>query len=220
MIQRANSIYNAYDCFCNIISSASAKFIESIDVSVNLNINSRKSEERVRGVVTFPKGIGKLPKIAVFAHDEVLLKTEEERVDFLGGVDLIEEVKSNKRLNVDWCIATPDIMPLIAPIAKILGSKDLMPNPKYGTVTSDIIKEVKSIKSGKVKFKSEKNGIVHGKLGTIKFDIDDLLVNLKAFLKAIVASKPSSVKGAFIKSVFLSSTMGKAYKIDKVESII
>ncbi|MCV3769668.1 MAG: 50S ribosomal protein L1, partial [Wolbachia pipientis] len=139
----------------------------------------------------------------------------------IGGEDLITEIKKgNKKLNVDWCITTPDFIAKITPIAKMLSAKGLMPNPKFGTVTSNIAEAIKTIKSGQVKFKTDKNGIIHGKLGNIKFSVDDLLENLQAFLKEIKNNKPVSTKGVYFKKVFLSSTMGKAYKISKIEDII
>ncbi|MDM8335671.1 50S ribosomal protein L1 [Wolbachia pipientis] len=207
-------------CLEKIIESASAKFKESIDIAVNLGVDSRKSEEQVRGTVILPKGIGKDIKVAVFAQDKHLLEAEKAGADIVGGEDLVEEMKKGRKLDVDWCITTPDFIAKITPIAKILGAKGLMPNPKFGTVTSNFVEVIKIIKSGQIKFKTDKNGIIHGKLGNIKFGVDDLLENLKAFLKVIKNNKPISVKGVYFKSVFLNSTMGKAYKINKVEDII
>ncbi|QOD38435.1 50S ribosomal protein L1 [Candidatus Wolbachia massiliensis] len=207
-------------CLEKIIEFASAKFDESIDIAVNLGIDSRKSEEQVRGTVVLPKGIGKDIKVAVFTQDKHLSEAKKAGADIVGGEDLVEEVKKGSKLDVDWCITTPDFMAKITQIAKILGAKGLMPNPKFGTVTSNVAEAIKTIKSGQIKFRTDKNGIIHGKLGNIKFGVDDLLENLKAFLKVIKNNKPTSVKGVYFKSVFLSSTMGKAFKISKVEDII
>lgn len=211
---------NPKQCLKKIVESASAKFNESVDIAVNLGVDSRKSEEQVRGTVVLPKGIGKNIKVAVFAQDKYLLEAEKAGADIAGGEDLVEEIKKGRKLDVDWCITTPDFMAKITPIAKVLGAKGLMPNPKFGTVTSNIAEAIKTIKSGQVKFRTDKNGVIHGKLGNIKFDIDDLLENLKAFLKVIKDNKPISAKGIYFKGVFLNSTMGKAYKIGKVEDII
>ncbi|MGL9688367.1 MAG: 50S ribosomal protein L1 [Wolbachia sp.] len=211
---------NPKQCLEKIIESASAKFNESIDVAVNLGVDSRKSEEQVRGTVILPKGIGKDIKVAVFAQDKHLSEAEKAGADVVGGEDLVEEIKKGRKLDVDWCITTPDFIAKITPIAKVLGAKGLMPNPKFGTVISKVAEAVKTIKSGQIKFRTDKNGIIHGKLGNTKFSVDDLLENLKAFLKVIKNSKPVSVKGVYFKSVFLNSTMGKAYKINKVEDII
>lgn len=207
-------------CLEKIIGSAPAKFDESVDIAVNLGVDSRKSEEQVRGIAILPKGIGKDIKVAFFSQGKYLLEAEKAGADIIGGEDLVEEIKKGKKLNVDWCVTTPDFMPKIASIAKVLGSKGLMPNPKFGTVTSNVEDTVKMIKSGQVRFRIDKNGIIHGKLGSIKFSIDDLLENLKVFLKVIKDNKPVSVKGVYFKSIFLNSTMGKAYKISKVEDVI
>lgn len=207
-------------CLEKIIGSAPAKFDESVDVAVNLGVDSRKSEEQVRGTVILPKGIGKDIKVAVFSQGKYLLEAEKAGADIIGGEDLVEEIKKGKKLDVDWCVTTPDFMPKITSIAKVLGSKGLMPNPKFGTVTSNVEDTVKMIKSGQVRFRTDKNGIIHCKLGSIKFSIDDLLENLKVFLKVIKDNKPVSVKGVYFKSIFLNSTMGKAYKISKVEDVI
>ncbi|MBD0391500.1 50S ribosomal protein L1 [Wolbachia endosymbiont of Pentalonia nigronervosa] len=207
-------------CLEKIIGSAPAKFDESVDIAVNLGVDSRKSEEQVRGIAILPKGTGKYIKVAVFSQGKYLLEAEKAGADIIGGEDLIEEIKKGKKLDVDWCVTTPDFMPKITSIAKVLGSKGLMPNPKFGTVTSNVEDTVKMIKSGQVRFRTDKNGIIHGKLGSVKFSIDDLLENLKAFLKVIKDNKPVSVKGVYFKSIFLNSTMGKAYKISKVEDVI
>ncbi|MGL9717306.1 MAG: 50S ribosomal protein L1 [Wolbachia sp.] len=211
---------NPRQCLEKIIESASAKFNESIDVAVTLGVDSRKSEEQVRGTVVLPKGIGKDIKVAVFAQDKHLLEAEKAGADIVGGENLVEEIKKGRKLDVDWCITTPDFMVKVTPIAKVLGAKGLMPNPKFGTVTSNVAEAIKIIKSGQIKFRTDKNGIIHGKLGNIKSSVDDLLENLKAFLKVIKNNKPASVKGVYFKNVFLNSTMGKAYKINKVEDII
>ncbi|MGL9725687.1 MAG: 50S ribosomal protein L1 [Wolbachia sp.] len=211
---------NPRQCLETIIKCASAKFNESIDIAVNLGIDSRKSEEQVRGTVILPKGIGKDIKVAVFAQGKHLLEAGKAGADITGGEDLVEEIKKGKKLDVDWCITTPDFMTKITSIAKILGTKGLMPNPKFNTVTSEIGEAIKAAKSGWVRFKTDKSGIVHSKLGNIKFNIDDLLENLKAFLEVIKDNKPATVKGVYFKSVFLNSTMGKACRISKIEGII
>ncbi|WCR54312.1 MAG: 50S ribosomal protein L1 [Wolbachia endosymbiont of Ctenocephalides orientis wCori] len=212
--------YSPKECLEKILGNASVKFDESIDFAVNLGVDSRKSEEQVRGIIVLPKGIGRDIRVAVFAEDKVLLEAEKAGADIFGGEDLIEEIKRGKKLDVHWCITTSDFMAKVTPIAKILGAKGLMPNPKFGTVTSNVTEAVKIIKSGQVRFRTDKNGIIHGKLGNIKSNIDDLLENLKAFLKVIKDNKPASVEGVYFKSVFLNSTMGKAYKISRMEDII
>ncbi|MBV0899184.1 MAG: 50S ribosomal protein L1 [Wolbachia endosymbiont of Fragariocoptes setiger] len=209
------------ECFQKVIESAKAKFNESVDVAVNLGVDGRKSEEQVRGVVVLPNGIGREIRVAVFAHgQDAISEAEEAGADIIGGEDLIEEIKRGKKIDVDWCVTTPDFMVKVSSIAKILGSRGLMPNPKFGTVTTDLAKKVKLIKSGQTKFRTDKNGIVHAKLGNIRFNIDDLLENLKAFVKVLKDNKPSSMKGMYLKSIFISSTMGKAYRINRLEGVI
>ncbi len=211
---------HAKQCLENIIESASAKFDESIDIAVNLGIDPRKSDEQVRGVVVLPKGIGKEIKVAVFVQDEYIATAKEAGADIVGGEELVEEIKNGEKLNVDWCITTPTFMAKVTPIAKILGSKGIMPNPKFGTVASDVVSAIQTIKSGKIRFRADKGGVIHGKLGNVKFSVDDLLENLKTFLKIVKDNKPISVKGVYFKSIFLNSTMGKAYKISGIEDII
>ncbi|WFW29561.1 MAG: 50S ribosomal protein L1 [Wolbachia endosymbiont of Menacanthus eurysternus] len=212
---------NLRQCLEKVIKFASARFDESVDIVVNLGVDSRKSEEQLRGTVILPKGIGKNIKVAVFAGDRYLLEAKKVGADILGGEDLIEEIRNGRKLDVDWCIATPDFMTKIAPIAKILGSKGLIPNSKFGTVTFEVAEAIRVIKSGQIKFRTDKNGIIHSKLGSVKFSVDDLLENLRAFLVAIKNIKPPSFRGVYFKSVFLNSTMGKAYKVvNKIEDII
>ncbi|MDG7056145.1 MAG: 50S ribosomal protein L1 [Wolbachia endosymbiont of Meromenopon meropis] len=208
------------ECLERVIQSASAQFDESIDVAVNLGVDTRKSEEQIRGIVVLPRGIGKCIRVAVFSQDKHFLEAEKAGADIVGGDELVEEIKMGKRLDVDWCVTTPDFMTRITTIARVLGTKGLMPNPKFGTVTSKVAETVRTIKSGQIKFRTDKGGIIHGKLGNVRFTIDDLLENLKAFLKAIKSSKPISFRGLYFRSVFLSSTMGKAYKISKLEDVI
>ncbi len=214
-----NKAYNLIDCLEMVIKSSSVKFAASVDVAINLNIDARKSEEQVRGVVVLPKGIGKNIKVAVFAKDKYLLEAQEAMVDVVGGEDLINDIKEGKKLNVDWCITTPDFMPSVAPIAKILGSKGLMPNPKFGTVTFEIAKTINIIKSGQIKFRVDKGGTVHAKFGTVQLSAKDLFINFMALMKVIKDAKPVTIKGNYFKSVFISSTMGKSFKVNKVEEI-
>ncbi|QKX01879.1 50S ribosomal protein L1 [Wolbachia endosymbiont of Cruorifilaria tuberocauda] len=211
---------NPKQCLEKVIESATAKFDESIDITVNLGVDSHKFDEQIRGTVVLPKGIGKDIKVAVLAQSNYLSEAEKVSADVIGGQDLVEEIKKGRKLDVDWCITTPDFVAKITPIAKVLNAKGLMPNPKFGTVTSNIVRAIETIKSGQVRFRTDKNGIIHGKLGNIKFTVDDLLENLKAFLKAIKNNKPASAKGMYFKNVFLNSTMGKAYKIGRIEDIV
>ncbi|CAD7000739.1 unnamed protein product [Ceratitis capitata] len=164
---------NPKQCLEKVIESASAKFNESIDITVNLGVDSHKSEEQVRGTVVLPRGTGKNIKVAVFVQGNHLLEAEKVNADIIGGEDLVEEIKKGRKLDVDWCITTPDFIAKITPIAKILSAKGLMPNPKFGTVTSNIAETIKTIKSGQIKFRTDKNGIIHVNFKSI--NANDLL---------------------------------------------
>nr|CAH7721171.1 unnamed protein product [Callosobruchus chinensis] len=200
-------------CLEKIVESASAKFNESVDIAVNLGVDSRKSEEQVRGTVVLPKGIGKNIKVAVFAQDKHLLEAEKAGADITGGEDLIEEIKKGRKLNVDWCITTPDFMAKITPIAKVLGAKGLMPNPKFGTVTSNIAEATKTIKSGQIKFRTDKNGVIHGSEIVKRKDKDEFIQNImNVFVNndflILVNFKSMNVSNSLILRDSLKSVMG------------
>ncbi len=191
------------------------KFDETIDVSINLNIDSNKTDQNIKGVLNLPKGTGKKINVAVIASEDKQTDAKNNGADKIGGVELIENISTSK-IDFDILIATPDMMPALGKIAKILGPKGLMPNPKLGTVTNDIANAVKNAKSGQVKFKNEKSGIVHAGIGKLSFNEDDILSNLKTFYSHIVKSKPDAVKGSFIKKVTIASTMGVGLKINQL----
>ncbi|KJV69567.1 50S ribosomal protein L1 [Candidatus Neoehrlichia procyonis] len=196
-----------------LIGCSKAKFCESVDVAIKLNVNISKADEQVRGIVVLPKGLGREIKVAVFAKGENLKIAEDAKADIFGDENLVEDVKRKKELDVDWCIATPDFMPHISPIAKILGPRGLMPNPKFGTVTSNIAKTIGVIKSGQIRLRADKGGIVHAKIGNTSFSVEDLLDNFNAVVSMVKQLKPVTVKGLYFKSVFISSTMGRSFKI-------
>nr|CAH7717250.1 unnamed protein product [Callosobruchus chinensis] len=204
---------NSKQCLEKVVESASAKFNESVDIAVNLGVDSRKSEEQVRGTVVLPKGIGKNIKVAVFAQDKHLLEAEKAGADITGGEDLIEEIKKGRKLNVDWCITTPDFMAKITPIAKVLGAKGLMPNPKFGTVTSNIAEATKTIKSGQIKFRTDKNGVIHGSEIVKRKDKDEFIQNImNVFVNndflILVNFKSMNVSNSLILRNSLKSVMG------------
>lgn len=211
--------YGIIDCLETVLGSSSTKFVESVDVAVRLNVDVRKSEEQVKGIVVLPKGIGKDIKVAVFTDDEYLLKELEFIADVIGGKDLVNSIKESKKLDVDWCVTTYDFMEYIKPIAKILGPKGLMPDPKFNTLTSEVVKMVNIIKSGQIKFKTDKYGIVHAKIGNIQFSVKDLFANFIALMKAVKDVRPTGIKGNYFKDVFINSTMGQSFKVDKIEEI-
>ena len=190
------------------------KFNETIDVAINLSIDSNKTDQNVKGVMNLPKGTGKIVKVAVVASESKNKEAIESGADITGSSEIIENISNNK-IEFDVLIASPDMMPSLGKVAKILGPRGLMPNPKLGTVTNDIGKAVKDAKSGQVKFKNDKAGIVHAGIGKIEFTDDDILENLKSLYSSIVKSKPETVKGSFIKKVTIASTMGIGLNINQ-----
>ena len=189
-----------------------AKFDETLEVAINLGIDSNKTDQGIRGVTSLPKGTGKSINVAVLAKGDKQKEAKDAGADLVGENDLIETISSGK-ISFDLLIASPDMMPSVGKVAKILGPKGLMPNPKLGTVTPDIATAVKNAKAGQVQFKNDKGGIVHAGIGKMSFDENDLLENLKFFYSSINKSKPETVKGSFIKKVTIASTMGVGLEI-------
>ena len=196
-----------------IKDSSNLKFDETVDIAVNLNIDPTFSDQNVRGVINLPSGIGKDLRVAVFAKGDKAKEAEESGADIVGSEDLVEKISSGD-INFERCIATPDMMPLVGRLGKILGPKGLMPNPKIGTVTNDIADAVKSAKAGSVEYRNDKAGIIHAGVGKVSFSKEDLNANVIQFVKAVKKDKPSAAKGVFIKKVSLSSTMGAGLRID------
>lgn len=192
---------------------AFAKFDESVDLAINLGVNPKYSDQMVRGAVVLPHGTGKSVRVAVFAKGEKAKEAEEAGADVIGAEDLAEKIEGGF-LDFDQTIATPDMMKVVGKLGKILGRRGLMPNPKVGTVTFDIAKAVRECKAGKTEFRVEKEGIVHVGVGKVSFDADKLRDNIGALIEAILKAKPASAKGAYIKNVSVSSTMGPGVKID------
>lgn len=190
-----------------------AKFDETLDITMRLNVDPRHSDQQVRGVVSLPSGTGKNVRVAVICKEDKEKAAKDAGADLVGAEAIIEDIKAGK-IDFDVCIATPDMMGMIGQVARVLGPKGLMPNPKLGTVTPDVASAVKNAKSGQVEFRVEKAGIIHAGIGKMSFSEKDLVENVNAFVSAVVKAKPSGAKGAFVKSVFLSSTMGPSVKID------
>ena len=190
-----------------------ANFDETLEVAINLGIDSNKTDQGIRGVTSLPKGTGKSVKVAVLTKGDKQKEAKDAGADLVGENDLIESISSGK-ISFDLLIASPDMMPSVGKVAKILGPKGLMPNPKLGTVTPDIATAVKNAKAGQVQFKNDKGGIVHAGIGKMSFDENDLLENLKFFYSSINKSKPETVKGSFIKKVTIASTMGVGLEVN------
>ena len=192
------------------------KFVESLDCAIRLGVDPRHADQMVRGTVSLPHGTGKTVKVLVIAKGAKIQEALDAGADYAGFEDLLEKIKGGWA-DVDVIVATPDSMAELGKLGKILGPKGLMPNPKSGTVTMDVAKAVKEVKGGKIEFRVEKTGIVHTSLGKLNFETEKLVDNTKAFLNTIVKMRPSTAKGQYVKSLFLSSTMGPGLKIAKDE---
>ena len=196
-----------------IKQASSAKFDETVEIAMNLGVDPRHADQMVRGVVTLPNGTGKTVRVAVFARGAKADEAKKAGADIVGAEDLMEQIQQGN-INFDRCIATPDMMPLVGRLGKILGPRNLMPNPKVGTVTMDVTTAVNNAKGGEVQFKVEKAGVIHAGVGKVSFDTDALAQNIRAFVDAVSRAKPSGAKGAYLKKVSLSSTMGPGVSVD------
>jgi len=206
-------LYDLDQALSMVKANATAKFDETIEVAINLNVDPRHADQMVRGVVTLPKGTGKTVRVGVFARGAKAEEAREAGADVIGAEDLLEIVQGGT-IDFDRCIATPDMMGLVGRLGKVLGPKGLMPNPKLGTVTMNVGEAVKAAKGGQVEYRVEKAGIIHGMLGKASFPQEDLRANFDALLEAVVRAKPSGAKGKYLQKVALSSTMGAGIKVD------
>ena len=195
-----------------IKANADAKFDETIEIAMNLGVDPRHADQMVRGVVGLPNGTGKTMRVAVFARGAKAEEAEKAGADIVGAEDLMETVQSGK-IDFDRCIATPDMMPIVGRLGKVLGPRNLMPNPKVGTVTMDVADAVKAAKGGEVQFKAEKGGVVHAGVGKLSFDEAKLAENIRAFVGAVSKAKPAGAKGTYMKKINLSSTMGPGVSV-------
>ncbi len=201
------------DAVTLIKGNSNAKFDETVEVAMNLGVDPRHADQMVRGVVNLPNGTGKTVRVAVFARGPKADEAKEAGADIVGAEDLMESIQSGK-IDFDRCIATPDMMPLVGRLGKILGPRNLMPNPKVGTVTMDVVQAVNSAKGGQVQFKVEKAGVIHAGVGKVSFDAEKLAENIRAFVDAVAKAKPTGAKGAYLRKVSLSSTMGPGVSVD------
>ncbi len=208
-----NLFYQLPEAVKLVKSRATAKFDETIELSLNLNIDPRKAEQNLRGTVMLPHGTGKALRVAVFAKGPRAEEAKAAGADIVGAEDLAEKVQAGE-INFDRCIATPDMMALVGRLGRVLGPRGLMPNPKLGTVTANVTEAVKAAKGGQVEFRAEKAGIVQAGVGKASFSEEAILENVRAFVGAISRSKPTGIKGTFIKKVSLSSTMGPGVKLE------
>ena len=201
------------DAVALVKANVKAKFDETVEIAMNLGVDPRHADQMVRGVVTLPNGPGKHVRVAVFARAPKADEAKPAGAEIVGAEDLLETIQSGK-IEFDRCIATPDMMPLVGRLGKILGPRNLMPNPKVGTVTMDVKAAVEAAKGGEVQFKAEKAGVVHAGVGKVSFDEAKLAENIRAFVDAVTRAKPSGAKGTYVKKVSISSTMGPGVSLD------
>jgi large subunit ribosomal protein L1 len=206
-------IYPMAEALAILKKCATAKFNETVEIAVNLGIDANKTDQNVRGATVLPNGTGKSVRVAVFAPDEQAQAAKAAGADIVGYEDLAETIKKGE-INFDVLIATPDAMRLIGQLGQILGPKGLMPNPKVGTVTKDVVGAVKNAKAGQVRYRTDKNGIVHCTIGKINFEADAITQNVQALLSDLRRAKPSTAKGAYFKKLTLSTTMGPGVVVD------
>lgn len=205
--------YSLGEAITFLKSNDFAKFDSTLELACNLGVDTKQSDQQVRGVVSMPHGTGKTVRVAVFAKEAKLEEAQKAGADLAGGDDLVQMIQSGK-IDFDCCIATPDMMGVIGKVAKVLGPKGLMPNPKLGTVTTDVAGAVAKAKAGQVEFRADKTGIVHAGVGKISFAENNLLENAQELLTAVIKAKPSASKGTYLKSVYISSTMGPSLAVD------
>jgi large subunit ribosomal protein L1 len=202
-----NKQYSLADAVKFIKENATAKFDETVEIAINLNVDARKAEQNLRGVLQLPHGTGKTYRVAVFAKGPKAEEAREAGADIVGEEDLVDQILKGE-INFDKCIATPDMMGMAGRVARILGPRGIMPNPKTGTVTVNVAKAVKDVKGGQVEYRTEKNGVIHAGVGKASFKAEALQENIQALVETIQKARPAGVKGAFVKKMSLSSTMG------------
>jgi large subunit ribosomal protein L1 len=208
-----DKVYSVEEAVKLIKANATAKFDETIEIAMNLNVDSRKTDQNVRGVVQLPNGTGKNYRVAVFAKGPKAEEAKKAGADIVGAEDLMEKIQAGE-MPFERCIATPDMMGLVGRVGKLLGPRGLMPNPKLGTVTMDVAQAVAAVKGGQVEYRAEKGGVVHSGIGKASFQEKALVENISAYVDAVQKARPSGVKGSFIKKLTLSSTMGVGVRFE------
>ncbi len=191
-----------------------SKFDGSIEIAMRLNLDTKKADQQLRGAIVLPKGTGKTKRVLVIAKGEKANQAKEAGADYVGDVDLLEKIEKENWFEFDTMIATPDMMPLLGKLGRVLGPKGLMPNPKTGTVTMDVAKAVEEVKAGRVEYRTDSFGNIHGVIGKASFSEEDLLANLDAFVAHILRIKPATVKGEYVKNISISAAMGPGIKIE------
>ncbi len=209
-----NKLYTKEDAIKLVKETSVTNFDASVELAMHLNLDTRKADQQLRGAALLPKGTGKTKKVLVIAKGDAAAAAKEAGADYVGDTDLLDKIAKENWFDFDVIVATPDMMPALGKLGRVLGPKGLMPNPKTGTVTVDTKKAVEEIKKGRVEYRTDSFGNVHALIGKVSFSDEDLMANLVAFVTLIAKSKPSVVKGAFIKNISIASTMGPGIKID------
>lgn len=212
----AEKSYKLSEAVAFLKDNSTCKFDETVEVSINLNVDPRNADQNIRGMVSMPAGTGKTKRVAVFARGTAADEAKAAGADFVGAEDLAEKIQSGD-IEFEVCIASPDMMGVVGRLGKVLGPKGLMPNPKLGTVTPNVVNAIKNAKAGQVEYRLDKQGIIHAGLCKISFAKEKIEENVKAFVGAVVRAKPASVKGNYLKSVTISSTMSVGLKLDTAE---
>ncbi len=210
-----NKAYTKEEAIELVKKTSTTKFDGSVEVAINLNLDTKKTDQQLRGAIVLPNGTGKTKKVLVLTKNAEQAKAAKEaEADFVGEADLVDKIQKENWLDFDVIIATPEMMPLLGKLGKVLGPKGLMPNPKTGTVTTDVKKAIEDVKKGRIEYRTDSYGNVHAIIGKVSFDADKLVENLKAFITVIVKAKPQTAKGTYIKNISVSSTMGPGVKVD------
>ena len=213
----AAKLYEPEEAVALVKQISKAKFDETVELSIRLGVDPRHADQQVRGTVVLPHGTGKKVKVLVFAKADKAKEAEAAGADYAGDADLVAKIQSENWFDFDACVATPDMMPVIGRIARLLGPKGLMPNPKSGTVTMDVTKAVHDIKAGKVEYRVDKTSICHCPIGKASFDNDKLVENLRVLMDAIIKAKPATAKGTYVRSLYMSTTMGPSIRLNSLK---
>lgn len=210
-----NKLYTKEEAIKIVKDMSNVKFDATVEVAMNLNLDVKKADQQLRGAIVLPKGTGKDVRVLVIAKGDAVKDAKEAGADYVGDADMIEKIQKENWFEFDTLIATPEMMPLLGKIGKILGPKGLMPNPKTGTVTTNVKQAVLDAKAGKLEYRTDSYGNIHGIIGKVSFSDEDLQSNLDAFVKTIIKAKPQTAKGTYVKSISICSTMSPAVRIDQ-----